>query len=407
MCARSTQRPRKHTRRSPTELNTISDLVRIVVAADPHAALAPTREAQMIKAALLYGNRVTVLSPFMAMLLRASELGGVSPKRQIEVLQQVAPLVTAPAQIAQLRSGLALMATSLGKAPKARSSTDLVMRQTLLKDLRSAVGLLTTVADHALQVAGISDLAPAKALGLLDFRSGASGDDFELLAACLGQALLAIERGRLDESHDARLFDAFAAGLSRQLSAGRDWLLFDRSTAPLAFPGRNGRWISWGRLPTFPEAAVDELLAIRSQLSAPIERLHRALGFVSASFAGRHALPTSDEIDDAWHKTVRPAVDGIVTEVRDDPALREASVGIPGALTESWPGLALVAAVAADREPLASGGESQEPTSALSAASHRRLSRHEVSVPSFTLLFGAEGAVPDIKCEADLVVHGR
>ena len=87
-----TKRPRRSTR-SRTGLKRAEEF-RLSVAADPRAVSAPAQEARLTKAALLYGDRVTVLSPVTGMLLQASELGRVSVKRQVEVLQAIAPLVT-------------------------------------------------------------------------------------------------------------------------------------------------------------------------------------------------------------------------------------------------------------------------------------------------------------------------
>jgi hypothetical protein len=370
----------------------------VTVAADPRAASVPTQEAQLSKAALLYGDRVTVLSPVTAMLLRASELSRVGVKRQVEVLQTIAPLLTSGPKTADLQRGLALTAASLGKVPQARNSTDLIMRQTLLENLGSTINILTTIAEHSLQERGVGEFTPVRARGLLEFESGASGNDLELLGACLAQAVLASEGLRLHESDETRLLDAFAARLSRHLASGRDWLLLDESVASLVTSDWGGPLALWGWLPTFPQATLDELLLIRSRLSAPIERLHRALGAILENLSDQHSGPVSNELHEAWRETLQPAIETIATTVRDDYALRSISASVPGAAGESRLGLALVGPATAGHDPAArlAGDKPGATTVALAAALQRHLPDHEVRLPPFFSLYRSSDSVSNV-----------
>jgi hypothetical protein len=88
--------PSRRTARSErrsARAETTSDLLRVVVAADPQTALVRSDLTDLTKAALLYGDRVTGLSPVTAMLLCASEPGRASARRQMGVLQRTAPLL--------------------------------------------------------------------------------------------------------------------------------------------------------------------------------------------------------------------------------------------------------------------------------------------------------------------------
>ncbi len=391
MCPHAAHRigRQKRSRRSSAGLKISDQPLRVSVATDPRAALTPTYGAQLIKAALLYGDRVSVLNPVTAMLLRASELGCVGVGRQIEVLQRLAPLLTSGPETAQLQRGLALTAASLRKAPRARGSTDLIMRRTLLANLDATIRSLINIAERLLRDAGLDELAAARARGLLEFVSCPPGNDLELLAASLAQALLASEGRRLDESIEARLVDAFAGGLSGKRAKSRDWLLLDESVASLALRGREPRCACWGRLPTFPEATMDELLDIRSRISAPIDRVRRALSFVSEGFTGPPAVSSPDELRDAWRETMRPAIEALAQTVRDDLALRNVSAGVPGTAGDSWPGLMLIGPAAAGHEPplFVRGAESEAATATLAAAWQRHGSDHEGRLPPFLFLY--------------------
>ena len=383
-------------RKSSTGLRGATRLVEVTVAADPLAALDPGREAQLIKAALLYGHRVTVLSPVTAMLMRASELDQVGLRRQIDVLQRMAPYVTDGADTAELQRGLAVAAVSLGRGSGARTPTDLIVRHTLLEKLDAVTTNLTAIVGRLLEEAGTDELTSAGAHGLLRFESGASANDLELLASCIVAALLGSEGRRLDEGPEARLLDAFVTTLSRHLGKGRGCLLLDESVASLMLPEHDRSWAVWGRLPTFPEATVEELLDFRLRLSAPIESLHRALGFACGSLAGRPDKPPLGKPHETRRHTVQAAIESIAAVVHDDNVLLRASADFPDAGGDSLPDLMLVGPAAASCEPLVRDVASDGSTAraALAVAWQRQLARHEVQQPPFALLYRSRSDGP-------------
>jgi hypothetical protein len=69
----------------------------MVVAANPGSLITVAPEQDLVKAALLYGDRVTLLSPVTTMLLRVEGLGHLSARQQIELARRVAPIVLPPA----------------------------------------------------------------------------------------------------------------------------------------------------------------------------------------------------------------------------------------------------------------------------------------------------------------------
>jgi hypothetical protein len=154
---------------------------------------------------------------------------------------------------------------------------------------------------------------------------------------------------------------------------------------------------------------VDELLDIRSRLSAPIERLHRALSFVFESLTGPGrpaAAPVPNELHGAWRETVRPAIESITATVRGDYALRRISAGIPGTVGEAWPGLALIGPAAPGHESVArvDGDERTATTAALAAAWRRRRPDHEVRLPPFFLLYRTGDPLLNVNRDADRAV---
>jgi hypothetical protein len=396
-------RKRARSERRSARAETTTDLLRVVVAADPQTALVRSGLTELTKAALLYGDRVTVLSPVTAMLLRASELGRASARQQMGVLQRTAPLLgsgprSAPVlssdpRTAHVQAGLAAASASLGKAPSARNTADLLLRETLLGKLGAAVQDLAAVARRALHESGLGELEAALPRECLEFADYAPSRDCELLATCLAWVLATSEGRRFEERSVKLVFDAFVTELSRHSTHDRDWYLLDEAVASFALSSWQRPAAVWGWLPTFPQATADGLLDIRSRLSAPIDQLHRALRFVSKSFA-HQPTPTCEGLHEVWRQALSPAIEAIAAAVHQDEGLQGIAPGVPGTIGPSRRGLALIG-------PATDGGAGVErgagfkpvASTRLTAAWYRRPPNHQVCLPPFFLVHRQVGSV--------------
>jgi hypothetical protein len=389
-------RKRARSERRSARAETTTDLLRVVVAADPQTALVRSSLTELTKAALLYGDRVTVLSPVTAMLLRASELGRAGARQQMGVLQRTAPLLgsgprSAPVlssdpRTAHVQAGLAAASASLGKAPSARNTADLLLRETLLGKLGAAVQDLAAVARRALHESGLGELEAAVPRECLEFADYAPSRDCELLATCLAWVLATSEGRRFEERSVKLVFDAFVTELSRHSTHDRDWYLLDEAVASLALSSWQRPGAVWGWLPTFPQATSDGLLDIRSRLSAPIDQLHRALRFVSKSFADR-PTPTCEGLHEVWRQVLSPAIEAIAAAVHQDEGLQGIAPGVPGTIGPSRRGLALIGPATIGGAGVERGaGFKPVASTRLTAAWHRRPPNHQVCLPPFFLV---------------------
>jgi hypothetical protein len=397
-------RKRARSERRSGRAETTTDLLRVVVAADPQTALVRSELTELTKGALLYGDRVTVLSPVTAMLLRASELGRARARQQMGVLQRTAPLLgsglrSAPVlssdpRTAHVQAGLAAASASLGKAPSARNTADLLLRETLLGKLGAAVQDLAAVASRALRESGLGELEAALPRECLEFADYAPSRDCELLATCLAWVLATSEGRRFEESSVKLVFDAFVTELSRHSTHDRGWYLLDEAVASLASSNWQRPAAVWGWLPTFPQATADELLDIRSRLSAPIDQLHRALRFVSESFADQ-PTPAGEDLHEAWRQALSPAIEAIAAAVHQDEGLQGIAPGVPGTIGPSRRGLALIGPATDGGAGVERGAGFKPVASApLAAAWHRRPPNHQVCLPPFLLVHRQVGSVP-------------
>ena len=99
------------------------------------------------------------------------------------------------------------------------------------------------------------------------------------------------------------------------------------------------------RLPTFPDATVDELLDIREELRDPVAKFRSAMVTMAHSFTTEAWEPDfNDQLHDAWIETVQPAILDIEQAVQQNKSLTTRAAGVTGALNSSYPGLAIVAA---------------------------------------------------------------
>src|ERR1039458_6835953 len=132
----------------------------MVVAANPGSSLTVGPELDLVKAALLYGDRITLISPLTTMLLRVETLEGFSPHQLLELVRRVAPILD-PAQSSSLERGLQEVERHL------RPGGDRRQRMLLLQRLAPTKRVLAETVRQIAHDAGIDQLAQARATGIV------------------------------------------------------------------------------------------------------------------------------------------------------------------------------------------------------------------------------------------------
>lgn len=222
-------------RGAPRKKNTEreADSFRIVVAANSGSELDLTGELELVKAALLYGDSVVLLSPVTTMLLHTEVLKTLSATQQITLVRKVAPYLTSAEEAARLESGLEevdqfLRRTSAGGSPQSR-----LLRAQLMQRLAPTQAMLADAVQELSQKSGAHELTRARSEGLVQIDSAHRGNAVDLVAACVIAAKLAESGRKPTESFAGELVDAFVTKLSRHLSAGQGYLIFDERIAAL------------------------------------------------------------------------------------------------------------------------------------------------------------------------------
>jgi hypothetical protein len=335
----------------------------LVVAAQPGSSLTVAPELGLVKAALLYGEKVTLLSPITTMLLGVEALEHFSPLQQIDLVRRVAPYLSNGAELAESESGLNQLEDLLRSTTHSASLSERLLRAGVVQQLQPVRQILSEAVRGLERETGIDQLSRARAKGYVQIESANPDDAVDLLASCIISASQTDSGARRDDSQTSRIVETFIEKLSRHLSSGVDYLIFDEQVASLTEaaireglfkPARGpaGRCAQamtatafMGRLPTFPDATVDEVLDIRAELAKPLTQFRSAMVSVSKEFTSE-AWETDfdDEIQNAWVESVAPAIDEIEASVHDNRSLLTKAAGVAGVAHTSFPGLVVAAA---------------------------------------------------------------
>ena len=387
---------------------------RMVVAANPGSSISVTPELDLLKAALLYGDKVTLLSPVTTMFLRVEGLQKFTTRQQIELMRRVAPILMPAEDVPALQSGIEEVDEFLNSTARGGSAGQQLLRAGLLQKLAPIQRMLSEAVKEITDDAGINQLARARANGLLQIESADPGDAMDLLVSCIISAKLAETGERNEDSHTDRIVETFVDKLSKHLSSGREYLVFDEPIANLTeaaireglftpAKGPAGRCAQamtasglMGRLPTFPTATVDEVIDIRSELAPSLTQFRSAMVTISKSFSSAPwETDFEDEIHDAWVESVLPAVESIDVSVRDNSSLLTLATGITGAANTAYPGLAVVGTgLVGHVDAVAiAGGALAAVAPILQAIRDRKKADSEIRMQPFYFLYAADDAL--------------
>ena len=378
----------------------------MVVAANPGSSMDLAPEIELVKAALLYGDSVTLLSPVTTMLMRAEGLRNFSLLDLIQLVRRCAPVLSGYEPDSE--GGFGSLDAALAVADR-HELESLLVRSGMMPQLKEAQRELAAVVTLMRNESGLSGLDSARARGLVVLENADPGDDMDLLVSCIESAKAVQDGQRPANPHSDRIVETFVRLLSRHLSEGREYLVFDPPIASLTEAaveegifaprrgpaGRSAQAMAaaglMGFLPTFPDASVDEVLDIRDALVDPLSAFRGAMVGVARDIASRPWEPGfGDEVQDAWVGVVQPALMAIQSAVRDDRSLVERASGIAGQINQNWPALGLVGAGLVGHKPVldAIGGATAVGSSLLQQLSSHRMKQTAIEMKPFYFLHG-------------------
>lgn len=387
-----------------------SDAFRMVIASSPPDEVSIGPELDLIKAALLYGDEVTLLSPVTTMFLGVEQWGRFSMVEQLGLIRKVAPYMKEH-NFAVVDEGADKIEAILREGGRHNR----LLRAQLMTKFKPTQESTARELEALSQRAGLNQLAGARAKGLLKIESVDPGTTVDLIASCVISAQLTQEGKPNDQVHADQMVNSFIGKLSEHLSSGREYLIFDEKIASLTraaigvglfkpAKGPAGRCAQamtasglMARLPTFPDATVDEILDIRSELSPALTQFRGAMVTLSKEFEQpAWDKGFEDEVQDAWVESVHPAVEAIDESVRSNKSLLTVASDATGAMKGSAPGLAILGAGMMGHDSLAAaaGGAVSATGALLQAMRARTNTARQIRMQPFYFVYALNQALP-------------
>jgi hypothetical protein len=314
---------RAHVRTKPTTSEAVRPLRVSIITSPKSAARGPLlhRDVELTKAALLYADEVELVSPGAAMLGSVAALAGGGMPALLEMFSALDDET-----LAHLNQGKEMPANFREMLP--------LLPMLMDPDVAALAGIEHDVAEFSAQFDEIQDQLSEVAQNLL---TGSGADE---LVPALEAGLLTLDTAGIDAANTDAMVERFVGIIQKRLRDSRRKVLFDAETASLAqalvaevsddhFPGlRRAGQAAVGsglisRLPAFPDAPMDELLELRSDLTGPLTRYRASTLDLSAQLGPVLGDELEAQVDDLWAAKVAPALLEIEETLADHSLIRE------------------------------------------------------------------------------------
>jgi hypothetical protein len=257
----------------------------ISVGVQPSDDLDLDKEIRMLKAALLYADKVKLYSPKLPSIQAISRFQDFSPELRLKFLERIIPYLS-PENAQKLSASLDEYKQLLGR--EKLDHHELQRKREFERKLEQEWGDIAEQANAFVcgsQLGQIDSAIKAGVLELHDFRN--SGDDSGALDLMIENVASSAARGRdLKAGPDKIWVAEFVKNLSRSVSDDSTYPLLDNAVGNQIAPGMAGmdkgkqaqlaRYLL-ERLPLFDKASVNEILDIRRELDKPLTHFRSAI----------------------------------------------------------------------------------------------------------------------------------
>lgn len=284
------------------------------------------REIELVKAAVLYADHVELFSINGAMIGSVVAAG----QNASSVLAMLAAIddetlagLGAPGLPSSWRQYAPILGGLLDNPELVNALAPEVGRELVEMSRSLTTGPLAelqSVGDRLVDESGANQLAPAIAGGLLTFSDAGLGEASNVgdLGEPFGRRLAQL---MLDPKRHL-VFDDRIADLAAAMIA-EGYVIPDRIATARSKVAHVGNGLL-ARLPVFPDAPLDELIDLRTDLDGPLSRYRGAAARLAAKLEGSPFTPDVQlEIDNIWHAEVQPALADIEEEMPDHGLVRD------------------------------------------------------------------------------------
>lgn len=314
---------------------TVGPELRVVIATSPRSdarGVSLEADVSLAKAALLYADKVELVSPGAAMVASMASLGHGSEADLLHLLGSLDRKTLAylgggslPENWQEIVAAMRLMGDLPVEAQRVllgeHATPEVLATFASTRDaFKGPMEQMRTVASELLEKSGASELVEPMDRGLIVLNSvgidkGGSTDD--MVAAYIEHL-----KGILRDPSIHAMFDESTSSLARSLvreghvEPNQVTLVHAQQAAV------GGGLVS--RLPTFPDARMSDVLALRGDLAGPLGRYRRAVvGLADKLRSQAYDAQASVEIDDLWRTAVAPSLDELQDELREHSFVRE------------------------------------------------------------------------------------
>ena len=348
--------------------------LKIVIATGPQqgaAGLSVEDDVRLVRSALLYADRVELISPGALMIASLAAGAAQGPDFVFELMgtldESTLRHLGFDGDIAQMRSTLATI-KQLNDLPRAQRRRLLgaggsrqiraIVAEMVGKFLHGEQGF-EAVASNLWEQAGAPDLAVAADAGLLTLSTDAF--DFSAQTGLQMEQYVETLRRLLADPQCHLMFDEQIAGIVTAMLR-EEQAEMHPLTAEHALRAATGTGLV-ERLPAFPEAPMDTILEARSELAESLVRYRKRIIDLSAKLiSGPLESALKTEVDDLWRDEVRPTLVSLRRDLSATRLAKDAAFDLATdakALVSGAAGVGVFSAL--DRSTISHSGPRQRP----------------------------------------------
>jgi hypothetical protein len=297
-------------------------------------------ELGLLKAALLYADRVELVSVGASFMGSLDELGRMRTEARLALMRKLMPLVDPGASPEQLQGAYRLI-DSMSRKRLGRRGRLTPDERHLLRFLDDTWCKMQDLVESQFEAWGADDFRVALRSGMLELKPFAATSPEAVLE--MGMALG--KPGATTRPFADKAYDEYVETICRAIGDGGTYPLFDDLTGDVVgkavrrgllspTPGAKKRGKHGGlsgdllrRLPLFERASVAEVLEIRSELLPHLEAFREAVAEAAAVIesASWDGARFAEEAELVFREKVAPAVGRIERAVQDDRSKKELS----------------------------------------------------------------------------------
>lgn len=268
-------------------------------------------DLRLLKAGLLYGDRVKLCSLMSSMLVLFSQLTNLSEDQRLDALEQWSSILSDPSAAANISILKQL------KRKRYRSKEELLVVMRASEFIRRTWAELQSKIDDIATEAGADGLVAALESGLVELEVYNQEDTEEMLRAFFDSVGDAVVCGGTYPLFDDQTGDLVRAALREgKLSGDRIGMAKGRIVG-LASD-------LFERLPLFDKASVDEILAIRAELERSLVRFRSAIIEYSRLIeSAQWDRSFKQEAEIVFREKVEPAVAEVEDAVKANRLIRD------------------------------------------------------------------------------------